>query len=175
MHAWQPRVLSPAHGTTVLFSRCATAGTPVTYTITVVNSGNVKLRSMQLALPTLSGSTSNGTMTCMEANSSSPWADFPHLPAAGSLACSGSYIFDQDAIERGSLRPMVIATAANLAQAVSVELPEVGIDNAPSFLVKIDTPTCRPPAIAGEEHTKLPLATVFCMQHGRQLARRTCL
>eukprot|EP00883_Tetradesmus_obliquus_P004983 jgi/Sobl393_1/1538/SZX64938.1 len=109
-----------------------TAGTAVTYSFKVYNSGNVKLRSLQLLAPALAGNSNDSSISCSYADSSS-WTAASDLAAGASLSCSGSFSFNQDAIEAGDLSPLVTATADNLAAAVIEPLPAIAVPNTPSL------------------------------------------
>lgn len=131
----------------VASSRCMTAGASITYTVNVVNKGNVNIRGMQLAVTELSSSTSNGIITCVDA-SNVPWAT-ADLSAGGSLTCTGKYVLDQDAIEHGDLHPSINVTASNLAKSVTASLPAIIVPNLPSLSVSVDASTCTKPQNAG--------------------------
>jgi hypothetical protein len=122
----------------------------VTYTFTLINSGNVKLRGLQVVVPTLSGNSSDGSITCVDTTTGNSWTAASDLAANSSLSCSGSFSFSQDAIEAGHISPDVSAAAANLAAAVIVALPTITVPSLPELLVTVDTSGCTLPQFAGE-------------------------
>lgn len=124
------------------------AGTRVSYSTTVHNTGNVKLRTVQLAVPELSGSTSHGSIVCVDASTNGPWAAYPDLPAGGMLVCTGTYVPDQDAVESGDLHANAVLTATNLND-LTTTLPPVTVPNVPGLSVVVDTATCEKPTFAG--------------------------
>jgi hypothetical protein len=125
------------------------AGTAVAYAFILYNTGNVKLRGMQLLVPALAGNSNDSSIACTFADSTS-WTHGSDLAAGSSLSCAGSFSFDQDAIEAGDRSPAVTATAANLAAAVSQPLPAISVPNTPSLAVTVDTTSCSTPNDAGE-------------------------
>lgn len=115
----------------------------------MTNTGNVKLRGLQLLVPALAGDNNSDTIRCNYANGGDFWI-VPDLAAAASLSCSGSFNVDQGAIEAGDLSPAVIATAANLAAGpVTASLPAISVPNTPSLSVSVDAARCVPPTQAG--------------------------
>lgn len=136
----------------------------MSYSFIVLNSGNVKQRSIVLDLPQLEGTStgSNITISCVDPVSSAAWTT-ADLPAGASLACSGRYILDQDAIEAGDLNPVVTATSLDLPSgSVVTSLPTVLAPNTPSLSVDLDTATCTLPARAGMNMVKTHLAQGSC-------------
>lgn len=123
------------------------AGTAVFYSVTLINTGNVKLRGLQLVVPALSGSSTTGTVPCTDA--SGAWLTAPDLSPGGILVCNGSYSFSQPAIEQGSLYPTATATATNLLGAATADLPAISVPNVPSLSVNVDTSGCSKPSMAG--------------------------
>jgi hypothetical protein len=123
-------------------------GTPVTYGFAVINTGNVKLRGVQLLVPAFAGSSNNNTITCTHTSDGSTWTA-SELAATSSLSCSGSFSFSQDAIEAGDLSPVVSAAAANLAAAVTMALPAIAVPNTPALSVAVDMSSCVAPSNAG--------------------------
>jgi hypothetical protein len=115
----------------------------------VANTGNVKLRGLELLAPAFAGSSSDNTITCTHSDDGSAWND-PDLAASSSLSCSDSFSFSQDAIEAGDISPAVTATAANLAAAVTVDLPPISVPNTPALSITIDAVSCAPPSNAGK-------------------------
>jgi hypothetical protein len=150
----------------------------VAYTFTLINSGNVKLRGLQVVVPVLSGNSSDGSITCSDSTTGNSWTAGSNLAANSSLSCSGSFSFSQDAIEAGHISPDVTAAAANLAAAVTVALPIITVPSLPELLVTVDTSGCTL-QLAGELassyqqliqlHHLLPvtnsIACSACMQH----------
>lgn len=124
------------------------SGTRVSYTFSVANTGNTKLRGVQLAVPLLAGSTTD-SIVCVYGGTGATWSDAPHLPAAGRLECIGSYTFDQDAIERGSFTPNVQVAADNLETVITADLPAINVANTPSLSMDVDTNSCSKPQTAG--------------------------
>lgn len=120
------------------------------YTFSVVNSGNVKLRGLQFLVPLLAGNSSDGSITCAESTSSNIWSPGTDLASGASLSCSGSYVFNQAAIEAGDISPVVTATASNLAAAVIVAVPTIAVPSMPQLQVAVDTTGCTLPQSAGE-------------------------
>lgn len=108
----------------------------------------MKLRGVQLAVPELSGSTSNGSIACVEASTSDAWLAGSDLGANSSLVCTGSYTFDQDAIELGDEFGHVSVSASNLDE-VTADLPAISVPNTPSLSVTVDTSGCSKPSNAG--------------------------
>jgi hypothetical protein len=139
-----------------LISKCSSslypsfAGTSVTYSLALVNSGNVKLRGLQLVVPKLAGNSSDGSITCTDTTSGNSWLAGTDLASNASLSCSGSYTLNQDAIEAGDLSPVAIVTAANLANAVTAALPSITVPSMPQLLANVDTAGCTMPQSAGE-------------------------
>jgi hypothetical protein len=124
------------------------AGTSVAYTFAVINTGNVKLRGLQLLVPALAGNSSDSSISCIHINGGASWTG-SDLAAGSRLSCAGSFSFDQDAIEAGDRSPAVTATATNLAAAVSQPLPAISVPNTPSLSVIVDTASCVTPTNAG--------------------------
>lgn len=118
------------------------------YAFAVTNSGNVRLRGLQLLVPALAGSSNDSSISCTYGDSSS-WTAGSDLAAGAILSCRGSFSFNQDAIDAGDLSPAVTATAANLAAAVTEPLPAIAVTNTPSLEVTVDTSSCTKPNDAG--------------------------
>jgi hypothetical protein len=147
-----------------IHSACATAlhaGTSITYDFTVANTGNVKLRGVQLLVPALAGNSSDSSISCTADGAGSAWTVGSIIAAGSSLSCAGSFSFDQDAIEAGDRSPAVTATAANLAAAVSQPLPAINVPSTPSLSVTVDTTSCTKPDNAGEHQHSSPANTAI--------------
>jgi hypothetical protein len=127
----------------------SSAGTTLSYGFAVTNTGNVKLRGLQLLVPLLAGDSSDNSITCVTSSTGSAWTPGSNFAANSSLSCSGSFSFSQDAIEAGGISPALTAAAANLAAAVTVALPAIAVVNAPSLSVSVDTSSCAKPDNAG--------------------------
>lgn len=121
----------------------------MSYAFTVANTGNVKLRGLQLSVPVLGGDSSDSSISCSVSGLGSTWTAGSNLAADASLLCSGTYSFDQDAIEAGDLSPAINATATNLAAVVAAPLPAISVPLLPSLSVTVDTSTCNKPEHAG--------------------------
>jgi hypothetical protein len=143
----------------------------------MVNSGNVKFRGLQLMVPLLSGNSSDGSITCTDTTSGNPWAAAAALASGSSLSCSGSYTLNQDAIEAGDVSPVVTATAANLAAAVTVALPTIAVPSMPQLQVTVDTTGCTLPQNAGacaklqtklDHHQQAAVSAYFCCYNAKQ-------
>lgn len=120
------------------------------YTFSVVNTGNVKLRGLQVLVPLLAGNSSDGSITCTESTSGNTWLPGTDRASGASLSCSGSYVFNQAAIEAGDISPVVTATAANLPAAITVAVPTITVPSMPRLQVTVDTTGCTLPQSAGE-------------------------
>lgn len=129
-----------------------TAGDSVSYFLALNNSGNVKLHSVQMAVPALHGSSSTGSITCVTANGSG-WLADSDLPAAEQLTCGGNYTFSMNDIEAGDVPLEALANATSQAaryQAQSTEsLPALQVMDLPKLAVSVDTDSCSVPSQAG--------------------------
>jgi hypothetical protein len=115
----------------------------------VTNTGNVKLRGLQLFVPPLAKDSSDNSIICTISSTGSAWTAGSILAANSSLSCSGSFSFSQDAIEVGHISPVVTVAGVNLAAAVSMPLPTISVPNTPSLSVSVDTSSCVKPENAG--------------------------
>ncbi|KAF6258162.1 hypothetical protein COO60DRAFT_1639414, partial [Scenedesmus sp. NREL 46B-D3] len=120
--------LDAADGDSTYNVSIGVSGTALSYAFSLTNTGNVKLRGLQLLVPALDGNSSESTIICSYATDSGRWAPGSDLVPGSSLSCSGSFSFDQDAIEAGDLSPAVVATVANLATGpVTEPLPTISL------------------------------------------------
>jgi hypothetical protein len=126
-----------------------TAGTTLTYTFAVANTGNVKLRGLQLLVPAFAGNSSDDSIVCTYAATPNVWTAGSDLAANSSMSCSGSFSFSQDAIEAGHISPDVSAAAANRAATVTSPLRSIAVPNNPTLAVTIDANSCQAPNNAG--------------------------
>lgn len=131
------------------------ADTPISYTINLANSGNVKLRAVEVLVSQPAGNSSAGSITCVDASTNTSWPAGSDLPVGGILNCTGSYTFTQDAIEVGDVHPVATVTAANVTVPFTVSLPSISVPNTPSISVILHTASCIKPTQAG--------GCVFCL------------
>jgi uncharacterized repeat protein (TIGR01451 family) len=125
-------------------------GDQVTYSWTLKNNGNVKLRALQLGGADLL--TTN--ILCTDSVTGTDWTHGSDLIVGDQLNCTGTYMYDQANIELGDSLHTTQATAANVKPTVQftdiVQLAAVTVPNLPSMTVTIVTSTCTMPAIEGE-------------------------
>jgi hypothetical protein len=126
------------------------AGTSVAYTFSVTNTGNLKLRGLQLLVPAFAGNSSDSSISCTYTATNTAWPADSDLAAGATLSCAGSFSFDQDAIDAGDRSLAVTATAANLAAAATAPLPNIAVPNNPALSVSINAGSCQAPNNAGE-------------------------
>lgn len=136
----------------------AYAGDTVSYAFVVNNTGNVKLRKLQLTVPELHGSGSLGSITCEDASTSTSWAAGGSVPAGSSLMCTGAYTYQQDDIELGNTSAVVSIAAKNLAEQIQGVLPVIEVPNKPSLSLEL-VPSCSKPTRAGKGAATLITAT----------------
>lgn len=134
---------------------CVVAGSVTAYSVLVRNSGNVPLRDLLLVVDALSGHSTNGSIACALLPDATSWAPGSDLAAQAELNCTGSYTFDQAAIEAGDIHPVMVATAANLAAPVQAQLPSIGVTATANMSVAIAA-SCLLPHRAGAWHTNVP-------------------
>lgn len=122
----------------------------VSYSINILNSGNVQLRGLILVVPKLSGSSMTGSITCIDSATTTSWAMDGILPAGRQLTCTGSYNIDQAGIERGDMSPILEVTTENTGLGSFTQaFPVVKVPNTPSLIVDLDPTTCIKPTKAG--------------------------
>lgn len=130
----------------------------ISYTLTLANSGNVKLRALQVVVPELGGNSSLNTITCLM--KSAAWPANGDLEVGQQLVCSSSFAFTQVTVEAGDITAMGVVTASNLVQR-TVALPAILVANRPSLTVTVDPSSCVVPSRAGER-AWVDLGTVAC-------------
>jgi hypothetical protein len=111
------------------------AGAPVVFSLLLNNTGNAKLRNVNVLL-----GNAQTSLTCT-----------PAVPAAtlvhgGSIACTSTRMFSQDEIELGSFELTGYATAADVAGNVAFSPITVTLPNRPALSLTIDNSTCGDPS-----------------------------
>jgi hypothetical protein len=111
------------------------AGTAVQLTITASNTGNVHLHHITLTVTDL------GELACNNHLGSDL------LVGGDSLVCSGSFSFDQDALEAGSRNFSAAGSGSNLGGAgAASNVVEVVVAASPQLQVDVDALNCTRPA-----------------------------
>jgi hypothetical protein len=122
----------------------------VTYSWTLKNNGNVKLRALQLGGADLLST----NIQCSDSTTGLAWVHGSDLIVGDQLNCTGTYTYDQANIELGDSLHTTLATAANVKPAAqftdTIQLAAVTVPNSPSMTVTIVPSTCSMPAIEGE-------------------------
>jgi hypothetical protein len=115
-------------------------GTVVHMTVTASNGGNTHLKAVNIDMPGLQ------LLSCT--NATGP----VHLPTdllvgAGTIQCSGTFSFDQDALEAGSRNFSAAGSGSNLGDAgAASNVVEVVVAASPQLQVDVDALNCtRPP------------------------------
>jgi hypothetical protein len=115
------------------------AGTIVELTVTASNGGNTHLRGVTITVPGL------GMLTC---SSSAGAVTLPSDLLVGTeMTCSGSFAFDQDALEAGSRNFSAAGSGSNLGGAgAASNVVAVVVAASPQLQVDVDALNCtRPP------------------------------
>jgi hypothetical protein len=119
----------------------------VVYSWTLLNNGNVKLRSLQLGGTDLT----SANIQCIDGDTSAAWTHGSDLPVGSQLNCTGTYTYDQVKIELGDSQHTTQATAAYVKPTTqftdTIQLAAVTVPNDPSMTVTILPSTCSMPAI----------------------------
>lgn len=141
------RVVSEWHDAFKLLSSlpCA-AGDMVSFSLTLNNSGNVKLRSLQVKNADVLLGARSAPFTCTV--DSDTWSTGGNLTVGQQLTCNSSFEVDQATVEIGELSPSVLITADNMAQQ-PVTLSTITFVNTPSLDVTVDPNSCATPRKAG--------------------------
>lgn len=127
----------------------STSGDQVTYSFTLVNTGNVKLRGLQMEVDQVYNSALLTSLLCVDTNSTEPWLTGGNLTVGQEVRCNTSYIFDQNSIESGDVTAALVSQAANLPS-TTTKFDKVLVPNTPAATLLVDAAECTSPNKAGQ-------------------------
>lgn len=122
------------------------AGDTLSYSLTLLNSGNVKLRALDVGIAGSLANASIGAMTCTVG--SEAWLSDGDLTVGQQLVCSTSFTLSQETVEAGGLSPVAVVKAINMTQ-TDLDLPSFTVINRPSLSATVDSASCSVPNKAG--------------------------
>lgn len=130
-------------------SMLSPTGDQVTYSFTLVNTGNVKLRGLQMAINHVYNSALLTSLLCVDTNSTEPWLTGGNLTVGQEVRCNTSYTFDQNSVESGDVTAALAYQAANLPP-TTTSFDKILVPNTPAATLLVDAAECTPPNKAGQ-------------------------
>lgn len=120
--------------TAVTAEQVVQAGSVVTLAVTATNDGNVHLHNISLAVPGLTKQLSCNNSLAL-------------LPVRGKLECTGSFLFDQDALEAGNRAFTATGISNAASKLVNTTSPAVTVEVRafPRLWLDVDAYNCTKP------------------------------
>lgn len=124
-------------------------GDKVSYSFTLINNGNVKLRVLEVVVAGLYNSALLSPLLCADTSSTESWPNGGNMTVGQEIRCSTFYTFDQQSVESGDVDAALVSQAANLPSKTT-NFEKVLVSNTPETTLHVDTRRCTLPNKAGQ-------------------------